>query len=301
MSRFQAWLLLGLANLFWAGNYIFGKYVTAEVSPLWMTLARWSLALLLLWPIAVYREKPDWHKLVQAWMILTLMGLLGVIGYNLLLYAALLFTSPTNAALVNALNPALIVLFSAFLLRERMSLLKVGGLLLSVIGVMFIVTDGNLLHVLDAAYNPGDLLMLGAILVWTFYSIAGKKLGSIPPITATAASATLAVVILLPFALVDPPNLSQISSLSLTGILYMAIFPSVGSYMLWNVALRHINVSQAGVSLHLIPVFTVLIGFLLGEMVTMAQIVGGLLVFAGVSAATGIVEQWSGHSASARG
>ncbi|UFJ41449.1 DMT family transporter [Brevibacillus humidisoli] len=291
MNKYQAWLLLTLTNLFWAGNYLFGKYVTAEVSPLWMTLSRWSIALLLLWPIAMYREKPDWQQLVRSWRPLILLGLLGVIGYNLFLYAALIYTSPTNAALVNALNPALIVLFSAILLRERMSAIKIGGLLLSVLGVVFIVTDGNPLQILDTTYNRGDLLMLGAILVWTFYSIVGKRLDSIPPITATAASATLAVLVLIPFGLVDPPDVMQISNLSLTGILYMAIFPSVGSYMLWNVALRFISASQAGVSLHLIPVFTVLIGFLLGEIVTLAQIVGGLLVFAGVSVTTGFLEQ----------
>lgn len=288
-SKRQAWLFLVLTNLFWAGNYIFGKYVIQDVSPLWTTLSRWFIALFLLWPIALWREKPDWRNLRQSWAILLVLGLLGLCGYNLLLYSALYYTSPTNASLVSALNPAMIALFSAFLLRERLSWGKLGGLLLSVIGVFFIITDGNLLFIFQTTYNRGDLLMLASVLVWTIYSILGKKTGNIPPITATAASATLSVLVMLPFALLNPPAVEQISLLSLGGILYIALFPSVGSYMLWNVALRTVNASQAGVSINLIPVFTVLFGLLLGEGVTLAQIVGGLLVFFGVSLTTGLL------------
>jgi drug/metabolite transporter (DMT)-like permease len=57
----MAWLFLILANVFWAGNYIFGKFVTAEVSPLGITFARWLLALFLLFPLALWIEKPDWR------------------------------------------------------------------------------------------------------------------------------------------------------------------------------------------------------------------------------------------------
>jgi len=300
-SKQKAWLFLILTNLFWAGNYLFGKYVIVEVSPLWITLSRWFLALFLLWPLALWREKPDVRQLRQSWGVLLLLGLLGLCGYNLLLYAALFYTSATNAALVSALSPATIALFSACLLRERLSVAKLGGLLLSVVGVLFIITDGNLLLIFQTSYNRGDLLMLASVLVWTIYSILGKKTGSIPPITATAASATLSVLVMLPLAWFDPLDLAHISTLALSGILYMAVFPSVGSYMLWNVALRTVSASQAGVSINLIPVFTVLFGFVLGEDVTLAQIVGGLLVFLGVSMTTGLLGQRRQKKASVEG
>ncbi|WP_026074246.1 DMT family transporter [Brevibacillus massiliensis] len=283
MSKSMAWLFLILANVFWAGNYIFGKFVTAEVSPLGITFARWLLALFLLFPLALWIEKPDWRQVKKAWLPLAVLGLTGAIGYNITLYAALKFTTATNAALVNALNPALIVLCSAFLLRERMAKAQIGGFLLSLIGVLFILTQGSLSRLLSTDYNKGDLLMLAAISSWTLYSLLIKKLTNIPPITATAVSSLIAVFMMLPFVASSPVFIQPIGTRSVIGIVYMAVFPSVGSYLLWNFSLRTVSASQAGITLNLIPVFTALIGITIGEQVTVAQILGGLLVFAGVT------------------
>jgi drug/metabolite transporter (DMT)-like permease len=284
-----AWVLLVLTNLFWAGNYVFGKYVTAEISPVWITFSRWMLALCALLPMAILLEKPDWKAVRRAWLPLLGMGLLGVVGYNLLLYESLAFTSPLNAALVNSLNPALIVLFSAYLLRERMTGGQYAGLALSLVGVLITITRGDVTLFARFQLNQGDLLMLLAITVWTLYSVLGKRLAHIPPITTTAVSALWAVLLLLPFAALNPVSVGQISSLSLIGILYMAVFPSVGSYLLWNMAVRVTGANQAGVTLHLIPVFTALFGFALGDGVSAAQLIGGLLVCTGVLLTTGFV------------
>ncbi|NGQ94888.1 DMT family transporter [Brevibacillus sp. SYP-B805] len=290
-QKHLAWVLLVLTNLFWAGNYVFGKYVTAEISPVWITFSRWVLALCALLPMAMLLEKPDWQAVRRAWLPLLGMGLLGVVGYNLLLYEALAFTSPLNAALVNSLNPALIVLFSAYLLRERMTGGQYAGLALSLVGVLITITRGDVTLFARFQLNRGDLLMLLAITVWTLYSVLGKRLAHIPPITTTAVSALWAVLLLLPFAALNPLSVGQISSLSLIGILYMAVFPSVGSYLLWNMAVRVTGANQAGVTLHLIPVFTALLGFALGDGVSAAQLIGGLLVCTGVLLTTGLIEQ----------
>ncbi|WP_018133155.1 DMT family transporter [Effusibacillus pohliae] len=291
MEKYKAWLLLVLCNLFWAGNYVFGKYVVADVTPLWITFSRWLMALVALLPIAHFFEKPDWRQAAKAWLPLLSMGILGVIGYNLLLYSALVYTSATNAALMNALNPGVIVLFSVFLLRERISGFQAGGFVISLIGVLVILTKGHLAQILQTRFNFGDLLMIAAVVVWTVYSIIGKRLSGVPPITATAVSTLWATVAMAPFALAHPVAASHISRLAVIGILYMVIFPSIGSFVFWNVAVRMIGVSEAGIFLNLIPVFTALLGLLLGEPISWAQIVGGLLVFVGVYLTTGMLER----------
>lgn len=291
MNLYKAWLLLIFCNLFWAGNYVFGGYVVQEMTPLWMTFSRWVLAILLLFPIAHFFEKPVWRDAFKSWRPLFVMGVLGVIGYNVVLYLALSYTSATNASLVNALNPAVLVLFSMLFLRERLSKRQGAGLVVSLVGVLVILTQGNLLHIFQTAYNSGDLLMILAVLVWTFYSIISKKLSGVPPITATAISALFGVLLLVPFALYQGIDVSEISSFGLIGILYMALFPSVGSYMLWNIAVRHTGAGKAGISMNLIPVFTVLISLMLGESVTLVQLTGGLLVFLGVYLTTGMVKK----------
>ncbi|TWI59132.1 DMT family transporter [Halalkalibacter nanhaiisediminis] len=294
MKNFKIWILLILTTLFWAGNYVFGKYVVEEISPLWITYSRWVLALFLLFPIALYFEKPDWKMVMKSWMPLVLLGLLGIIGYNLILYSALEFTSATNAALISALNPGIIVLFSVLLLREKLSRIQIVGLFISLFGALIILTQGNLGSILNTDYNRGDLLMIGAVIVWTFYSIIGKKI-SIPPITATAVSTFFAMIILTPFALMQGINLSEISSMSIYGILYMFIFPSVFSFVFWNISVRSIGASQAGIFLNLIPVFTALISLLLGEVMRIEQIFGGLLVFIGVYLTSGMLSKSLSH------
>lgn len=281
MKKSLVMLFLILANLFWAGNYVFGKYVVDEMSPLQMTFTRWMIAIFLLFPIANWIERPDWKKVWQQWKILFVMGVLGIISYNFFLYWALEYTTSMNAALVNSMNPAVIVLFSSLLLKEKISLKNGIGLMISLLGVLLVLTKGHLQQILHLEYNKGDLLMIVTILIWTFYSIIGKKLKSIPPISATAVSVLLGLVSLLPFVIFSDINY-DLSTPAIVGMMYIAIFPSVGSFIFWNSALRHINASQAGIYLNLITVFTAFLSLLLGQPITIVQMIGGILVFIGV-------------------
>ncbi|MDT8860106.1 DMT family transporter [Alkalihalobacillus sp. MEB130] len=294
MNQARTWIFLILATLFWAGNYVFGKYVVAELTPVWITFSRWVLSLFILLPIAIIVEKPDWKKVKESWLTLLLLGLLGIIGYNIILYTALGYTSPTNAALISAVNPGLIVLLSVFLLKESLTKIQITGLFVSLFGALIIITRGNLLGIFQMDYNRGDLLMIGAVIVWTFYSIIGKRI-SVPPITATAVSTFLAMVVLAPFAFWQGIDLAQVSSISIYGILYMCIFSSVCSFVFWNMSVRKVGASQAGIFLNLIPVFTALISMALGEAILTEQIIGGLLVFIGVYLTSGMLSNRVGH------
>ena len=291
MNQRKAWLLLILCNLFWAGNYVFGQFVVGEITPLVLTSLRWLFATALLILIAHHMEKPDWRAVARSWPILAAMGLSGIVAYNLVLYTALIYTSSTNAAVVAALNPALLVVFSSFMLREKLSVIQSIGIGVSFSGVLVVITGGKLASIFHMQFNRGDLLMLAAITVWTIYSILGKRLTQIPPITATAASALIATLLLAPFALTQGVSLREISPLARVGILYIILFPSVGSFIFWNVAVREIGAGKAGIFLNLIPVFTALISLVLGESVTIIQLTGGLLVFAGVYMTTGLLEK----------
>ncbi|WP_312198653.1 DMT family transporter [Anaerospora hongkongensis] len=291
MKNWQIWMLLVLCNLFWAGNYVFGKYVITEITPLWITFSRWVLALFFLFPIAYYFEKLEWKTIRQDWLLLTCMGGLGIIGYNLLLYSALAYTTATNAALVSALNPGIIVIVSVFLTGERISKLQAAGFLVSLAGVLIILTNGKVAHLLQANYNQGDLLMLAAVFVWTAYSLISKKLQT-PPITATAVSSAIAVIMMMPFAASQGINFAAIKPLALGGIIYIILFPSVCSFVFWNLSVKAVGASKCGVFLNLVPVFTAIISVMLGENITLAQLFGGLAVFLGVYLTTGLLDKW---------
>lgn len=278
--------MLVICNFLWAGNFVFGKVVIADLSPLWITFLRWLLALLFLFPLAGYLEQPNWRKALRQWPLLVAMGLFGVIFYNLILYSALSYTTPTNASLVASLNPAVLVAASIVLYRERFSLWQFLGFVLSLCGVVSVLLNGQWERLLSLTFNQGDLLMFGAVLVWTVYSFLAKYLQS-GPITATALSTTFAVVLMAPLALSDFPQWQQLQPVTFLGIGYMVLFPSVCSFVFWNQAVLAIGASRAGIFLNLIPVFTALIGFFLGESLSVWQGLGGLLVFSGVYLTTG--------------
>ena len=291
MNKYRAWLLLIICNLFWAGNYVFGKFVVAEMSPIWITFIRWSGASLILLAIAYYLERPQWKAIIKVWPTLLILGCVGIVGYNLTLYSALDYTSSTNAALISALNPGVIVLASLVLFRDKISKAQAIGLAISLVGVFIILTKGRLTELLVVEYNRGDLLMLVAVVMWTIYTLLGKRLTTIRPITATAIAALIATFIMAPFALVQGIEFASISKLATIGLLYMIIFPSVGSFVFWNLSVQEIGANQAGIFLNLIPVFTGIISWGLGERITGAQVFGGLFVFAGVYLTTGLLER----------
>jgi drug/metabolite transporter (DMT)-like permease len=133
--------------------------------------------------------------------------------------------------------------------------------------------------------------MLAAVFVWTAYSLISKKLQT-PPITATAVSSALAVIMMMPFAASQGINFAAIKPLALGGIIYIILFPSVCSFVFWNLSVKAVGASKCGVFLNLVPVFTAIISVMLGENITLAQLFGGLAVFLGVYLTTGLLDKW---------
>ncbi len=225
-------------------------------------------------------EKPDWRAVLRRWPVLLLLSALGMSGYTLLLYGALGFTSALNAALITAANPALIVVMAVILLGERTTRLGWLGICLGLLGVLLVLTRGELERVFSLSINTGELLMIGAIVVWGFYTIIARRL-DLPPIAATAVQVVIATVTLAPLALAMnvqfPDTAAEGWSLA-----YIAIFPSLGSYLFWNLALKTTPPGTAGNYLNLMVVFTAVITVLLGTPLTLVQVAGGLMVIAGV-------------------
>ncbi len=281
-GRRSAILFLVLATLFWAINYVVGAAALAEFSPLELTASRWVLAAPVLLILAAVIERPDWRRVARALPRLAVLGLIGVAGYNLLLYTALQFTTPSGAALVNAANPGLILLGGALLARTRLRGAAVAGLLLGFVGVMIVLVAGGD-HPLAVSAGPGEGLMVLAIVAWTVYSLAGRWVSDVPPITATAVQASVIAVLCMPVAAVVPgPAHDGVTASGLIALLVVAALPSVGSYLLWNSALRVIPAGEAGLFLNLITVFVVVIGLFLGSVPSPADLIGGAMILAGV-------------------
>lgn len=201
-------------------------------------------------------------------------------AYTLLLYSALGHTSALNASLVTAANPALITVLAVVLLRDRPRPLGWAGIALGLCGVLLVLTGGDLQRLLTFSINAGELLIVAAITVWGFYTITARRL-SVPAITSTAVQVAMAAVVLVPFAMATGAGLPATASEGWS-LAYIVLFPSLGSYLLWNLALKRTSAANAGNYLNLIAVFTAIITVVLGQPITVPQVLGGILVISGV-------------------
>lgn len=277
-------LLLVLATLFWSGNYLVGERVVAALDPLSLTWLRWVLAALPLVLLAQVVERPDWRAVLRRWRLLLFLAVIGVALYPLLLYTALQHTSAVNASLIAATNPSVIVLGAVLIGHARAGGRTWAGVALGLVGVLLVLTGGDLGRLLTLRFNIGDLIMLGTVVGWTVYTLVGRRL-DVPVLSATAVQAVMVVVVLAPFTLLSGPALPQ-DPPTWWGLLYIAAFPSVVSYICWNLAVPQVSAGTAGTSMNLVTVFVLLISALLGDPPTLVQLVGGALVIGGVVLAT---------------
>ncbi|MDN6016894.1 MAG: DMT family transporter, partial [Bifidobacterium mongoliense] len=273
--------LLG-ATLFWAGNYVVGAEAVASIDPVSLVLLRWMIAFVPLVLIAQIVERPRWREVLKAWPWLIALSVFGLLGYNLLLYFSLQHTDAFNAALINAFNPALITLAAAVFLRQRLTAFSIAGVLTALIGVLIVLSNGDFGQLVRTGFGLGQIFMIGAILIWTAYTITGRLAPAIPPITSTAVQAGISVIVLAPISLALGGPSWPTATGPLLSLLFIGVFPSIFSYLLWNRALTVIPASSAGVFLNLITVFTAVITILAGHQTSPAQLVGGIVVIAGV-------------------
>jgi drug/metabolite transporter (DMT)-like permease len=271
------------ATLFWAGNYVVGGAAVSAIPPLDLVALRWGIAVVPLFALAQVVERPDWRHVARSWHQALLPALFGLIAYNYLLYTALKYTDAVNASLINAFNPALIAVAAAIFLRQRMTPTAVTGVIVALVGVLWVLCDGHPTALLSKGFGLGDVFMLGAIVVWTAYTLTGRRGTDIPPITSTALQALVSLIALTPVVLLTGgPHLPATSNAT-WALLFIGLCPSVISSALWNRALTTIPPARAGVFLNLITVFTVLISVALGKSFTVAEAIGGAVVLGGVA------------------
>jgi drug/metabolite transporter (DMT)-like permease len=272
------------ATILWGGHFVLAHIVTAEMSPLSLTLMRLLIAAPALLVLAQVVERPNWRHVLRALPRLVPLALAGMIAYNLFLYQALRYTDSIGAAIVNAANPAMIALIAALAGYSRLGLRSVIGIVASLAGVLVVTTHGSLTSLLSLNLGLGQLLMLGAIVVWSIYTIWGRVPG-VPPITAIAVQASVVVVVLAPTTLWTPLEFPT-DTAGWWALLYIGLLPSVGSYVLWAIALKSTPAGVAGVFLNLITVSAVAISVALGSRLQPGDVVGAIIIFAGITLTT---------------
>jgi drug/metabolite transporter (DMT)-like permease len=282
----RAFAALGLVMLLWAGNSIVARAVRFDVPPFTLAALRWWGALVLLAPFAWGPVKRDLPALRTAWRPVLLLGLLGIGAFNALLYSGLQYTTATNALLLQAAIPALVVLFDRLFFGTRSSVLQVAGTLASIVGVVVIVFRADLNLLLNLHLGVGDLLVMVSVVVWALYTVLLRLRPAVSPISFVALTFAVGALTMVPLALFEYASGRAVNwSWGTVGaIAYVTVLPSTVSYFIYNWAAHAVGPARAGQAITLLPVFGALLSaLLLGEPLYAFHAAGMALIIAGIA------------------
>ena len=258
--------MLVLATLFWAGNFIVGKAAFVEnIPPMSLVFLRWSLVWLILLPFT-YKEILK-HKdvILKNLPLLFFLALTSVGLFNSFTYLALVYTQVINASLFNTAIPAMIILLCFLFKIEKTNRFQIMGLILSVIGILSIITKLDLNILLSLNFNKGDIIMIGGVITWGLYSsFLKKKKFTLPLLTLVHILCTFGLLFILPQFLFEVSR-GQIIKFDINLgyiLIYLALFPSIGSYYCWAGAVSIIGANRAGIFLSLIPLFSTILAMI---------------------------------------
>jgi drug/metabolite transporter (DMT)-like permease len=280
-----AYLMLITAVASWGVNWAVARAVTHEVTPYALVFWRWFLAAAIMLPFSARQIMADLPAARAAWKWMLFFGLAGAVAFPMLGYLGLRYTTAVNASLLNTSMPLFMIPMAWLLRRHTVRKLQIAGLPLSLLGALVIVTAGDLSAVASLRPNPGDLLILAAVVLWALYTIQLDRRPKMHALSFIFYSAVVAILFTAPFYAYDlasgiatPLNLRTASAIG-----YLAVFPSIVAYLCWNHAAVVVGPTAASFFYPLLPVFGSLAAvLLLGEQIHGYHLAGFVLMLAGL-------------------
>lgn len=285
-KTWQPYALLVLAPLCWAGNVVVARGIVDTYPPVGLAFWRWGLAAMVLLPFAWKKATQEWRTVLTHWKVMVLLSITGISVFNTLLYASVQTTTAINAALIQTVMPAVIIIFSLLIFKEKISIVQTIGVAVSMAGALVVIMRGQLSNALRLAFVQGDLLMFLAIFFYALYSVFLKKRPAMHPISFLFYIMVMGSLGLLPVYIWERIG-SEPSGLDATflfSILYFALFPSLVAYFCWNKGVALIGPNRAGLFINLVPVFASFMAVIwLQETLEWYHLGGLLLVITGMA------------------
>jgi drug/metabolite transporter (DMT)-like permease len=286
-SNLKAYLMLTFCAFFWSGNFIVGKFATLyEVPPLTLNFFRWIIVWIILIPFTARNIFKNIKIIKENFYSLLLMSITSISIFNSVVYYSLNFTHVLNGALMISTIPVIIIFISFIFRVEKINLNQILGLILSIAGVIIIITQLEFARLVHLNLNKGDLWLLVAMLSWAIYSTMLKthKTG-LKYLSFMTVIVSIGLIFLFPQFLFELSN-HQVIKFNIPVILitgYVIFFAGIGSYILWNKAVVIVGPNKAGIFLHLMPVFSSFMAiFLLNEKLMNFHIIGAIIIIIGI-------------------
>lgn len=263
------------------------QYFNAPAAAAW----RFGLAAVIMLAVLAWKERISLANLKQNGWMYALLGLIGICGFNALFFWGMTSTTPVNGALIMATNPLVTAILARVILGDKISRSRGAGIAVSLLGVVFVITHGSWEMIRTLAFSKGDLLIFLGNLCWALYGVLGRRFVKGSTSLSTTSYTMVVGAAFLAVISVSQPGPLPLSSIPLAAwaaISFMSIFTTVLGYLWWNQAMAQLGASKTSIFFNLVPVVTMFISFFTGHEVTVIQIAGALLVFAGVLIASGV-------------
>ena len=287
MQNTKAYIMLVCATLFWAGNFMIGKLAFLEnIPPMTLVFFRWLLVWIILLPFTYKEILKNKDIILDNLPLLFFLALTSVGLFNSFTYLALIYTQVINASLFNTAIPATIILLCFLFKIEKTNKFQILGLIISVLGILAIITKLDLNLIRSLNFNKGDLIMIGGVITWGLYSsFLKKKKFTLPLLTLVHVLCTFGLIFILPQFLYELSQglTVQVNTNLFYTLIYLALFPSIGSYYCWAGAVAIIGANRAGIFLSLIPFFSTIMAIIFfNEQFQFFHLIGSILIILGL-------------------
>jgi drug/metabolite transporter (DMT)-like permease len=281
----NAYLLLALASLCWSGNHLMGRAIAGHVPPLAISTLRWLLAAAILYPFVREQLQRDWPLIRGNLGVLVYLSLLGGAVFGALQFVGLQLTTALNVSVMNSLAPVFIAAASAVMFRDRLTRGQFAGIVVSLLGVLAIVSKLDPEVFRHFTFNVGDIVVFLNMGLWAVYSASLRWRPNIHPFSFMFVFALISGIAMIPaFAWEHSTGfVLQPTLLTISAIAFVTIFSTIVAFVCWARGVELIGPNRAGVFLHLIPIYSALLtGALLDEPLRFYHVVGFALILAGV-------------------
>src|SRR3954468_23038346 len=281
----RPYLLLTLTMLMWGGNAVASRLAVGEVSPMALTGLRWTVPVAIL-GVALRRQLLAHRQaLAMRWPLVLLMGTLGFTVFNALMYLAAHHTTAVNITILQGAMPVLVLVGALLFYGTRIRPWQVAGLAVTLVGTLIVTTRADPAVLASLSFNVGDLWMLGACCLYSGYTVALRARPAVPGFVFFAALAAVALLTSVPLVAWEVATGSVLWP-TLPGwliVLYVGLFPSFVSQVLFMRAVELIGPGRAGLFVNLVPIFGAMLAVaILGEPFTAYHAVGLVLVLGGI-------------------
>ncbi|MBB3611299.1 DMT family transporter [Rhizobium sp. BK602] len=277
-------MLAPLLTVFiWSGNTVVTKAAAGIISPGSISFYRWLLAFLILLPFVGRAAWKNRALLKQHWLQLATLGALGMVIYQSLAYEAAKTTSAVNMGVIIALMPLLSTLLAGMLAGERLTVAGLAGGVISLIGLIYLTSQGQPATLLTGGFHIGDGLMIVAVLSNSLYGVMLKRWAMpIPVWQQLFWQIGFSTILLIPIFLMG--DISPITVTNLPLILYAAIPTSLVAPLCWMIGIQKLGAARTSLLINLLPIVVATLAWAtLGEDLHAYHAIGGALALIGVA------------------